>query len=376
MRKTFFEKCINLHLCRVALVLLLLVPAISSLQAIPSQSKTISGVVTSATDNEPLIGVSVQVKETSTGGITDMDGKYSVTAQTGQTLVFSYIGYKSQEFKVGDSSVINVSLKEDTEMLDEVVVVGYGVQKKKLVTGATVQVKGENIAKLNTNNPLQAMQGQTPGVNIASTSGQPGADVKVTIRGLGTVGNSQPLYLIDGVGGDISTLNPADIESIDVLKDAASAAIYGAQAANGVVLITTKSGKEGKSVVSFDAYYGVQNVARKVNMLNADQYKTIMDEQALNSGGSAYDWNSMKSIWNTDGSLIDTDWVDTMFKDDAKTQSYTLGITGGSATSTYAFSLGYMQQEGIVGGADVSNYERYNFRYPQFRSWRHRLPYR
>mgnify|MGYP000163988139 CR=1 FL=1 len=362
MRKTFFEKCINLHLCRVALVLLLLVPAISSLQAIPSQSKTISGVVTSATDNEPLIGVSVQVKETSTGGITDMDGKYSVTAQTGQTLVFSYIGYKSQEFKVGDSSVINVSLKEDTEMLDEVVVVGYGVQKKKLVTGATVQVKGENIAKLNTNNPLQAMQGQTPGVNIASTSGQPGADVKVTIRGLGTVGNSQPLYLIDGVGGDISTLNPADIESIDVLKDAASAAIYGAQAANGVVLITTKSGKEGKSVVSFDAYYGVQNVARKVNMLNADQYKTIMDEQALNSGGSAYDWNSMKSIWNTDGSLIDTDWVDTMFKDDAKTQSYTLGITGGSATSTYAFSLGYMQQEGIVGGADVSNYERYNFR--------------
>lgn len=362
MRKTFFEKCINLHLCRVALVLLLLVLAISSLQAIPSQSKTISGVVTSATDNEPLIGVSVQVKETSTGGITDMDGKYSVTAQTGQTLVFSYIGYKSQEFKVGDSSVINVSLKEDTEMLDEVVVVGYGVQKKKLVTGATVQVKGENIAKLNTNNPLQAMQGQTPGVNIASTSGQPGADMKVTIRGLGTVGNSQPLYLIDGVGGDISTLNPADIESIDVLKDAASAAIYGAQAANGVVLITTKSGKEGKSVVSFDAYYGVQNVARKVNMLNADQYKTIMDEQALNSGGSVYDWNSMKSIWNTDGSPIDTDWVDTMFKDDAKTQSYTLGITGGSATSTYALSLGYMQQEGIVGGADVSNYERYNFR--------------
>lgn len=157
MRKTFFEKCINLHLCRVALVLLLLVPAISSLQAIPSQSKTISGVVTSATDNEPLIGVSVQVKETSTGGITDMDGKYSVTAQTGQTLVFSYIGYKSQEFKVGDSSVINVSLKEDTEMLDEVVVVGYGVQKKKLVTGATVQVKGENIAKLNTTNPLSAL---------------------------------------------------------------------------------------------------------------------------------------------------------------------------------------------------------------------------
>lgn len=234
MRKTFLEKCINLHLCRIAWVLLLLVPAISSLQANPSQNKAVTGVVTSATDNEPLIGVSVQVKETATGGITDIDGKFSVNAEQGQTLIFSYIGYQTQEIQVGASSVINVVLKEDTEMLDEVVVVGYGVQKKKLVTGATVQVKGDNIAKLNTNNPLQAMQGQTPGVNITSTSGQPGADMKVTIRGLGTVGNSSPLYLIDGVGGDISTLNPADIESIDILKDAASAAIYGAQAANGV----------------------------------------------------------------------------------------------------------------------------------------------
>lgn len=144
------EKCINLHLCRIAWVLLLLVPAICSVQANPSQSKNISGIVTSATDNEPLIGVSVQVKETATGGITDLDGKYSVTAQAGQTLVFSYIGYKSQEIKVGASSTINVSLQEDNEVLDEVVVVGYGVQKKKLVTGATVQVKGDEIAKMNT----------------------------------------------------------------------------------------------------------------------------------------------------------------------------------------------------------------------------------
>lgn len=362
MRKTFLEKCINLHLCRIAWVLILLVPAISSLRANPSQSKTITGVVTSATDNEPLIGVSVQVKEAGTGGITDMDGKYSVTAQPGQTLVFSYIGYQSQDVKVGASSTINIALKEDTEMLDEVVVVGYGVQKKKLVTGATVQVKGDNIAKLNTTNPLQAMQGQTPGVSIASTSGQPGADMKVTIRGLGTVGNSAPLYLIDGVGGDISTLNPADIESIDVLKDAASAAIYGAQAANGVVLITTKSGKEGKAVVSLDAYYGIQNVARKAKMLNAEQYMTIMDESALNSGNAAYDWGSFNSIYDADGNLYDTDWIDQMFENDAKTESYTLGITGGSATSTYALSLGYMNQEGIVGGSDVSNYERYNFR--------------
>lgn len=318
--------------------------------------------MTSATDSEPLIGVSVQVRETATGGITDIDGRYSVSAQQGQTLVFSYIGYQSQEIKVGTSSVINVVLKEDTEMLDEVVVVGYGVQKKKLVTGATVQVKGDEIAKMNTTNPLQAMQGQTPGVSIASTSGQPGADMKVSIRGLGTVGNSAPLYLIDGVGGDISTLNPADIESIDVLKDAASAAIYGSAGANGVVLITTKQGREGKAQISFDAYYGIQNVARKANMLNAKEYMAIMDEQALNSRLSAYDWSQYQSIYDANGNVYDTDWVDTMFKDNATTESYTLGVTGGSATSTYALSLGYMSQEGIVGGSDVSNYSRYNFR--------------
>ena len=229
-------------------------------------------------------------------------------------------------------------------MLDEVVVVGYGVQKKKLVTGATVQVKGDEIAKMNTTNPLQAMQGQTPGVSIASTSGQPGADMKVSIRGLGTVGNSAPLYLIDGVGGDISTLNPADIESIDVLKDAASAAIYGSAGANGVVLITTKQGREGKAQISFDAYYGIQNVARKANMLNAKEYMAIMDEQALNSRLSAYDWSQYQSIYDANGNVYDTDWVDTMFKDNATTESYTLGVTGGSATSTYALSLGYMSQ--------------------------------
>jgi TonB-linked SusC/RagA family outer membrane protein len=340
----------------------MVLPAISSLRANPSQSRTVSGVVTSVTDNEPLIGVSVLVKGTTNGTVTDLDGRYSLSASQGQTLVFSYIGYVSQEIKVGTVGTINVALKEDTETLDEVVVVGYGVQKKKLVTGATVQVKGENIAKLNTTNPLQALQGQTPGVSIASTSGQPGSDMKVTIRGLGTVGNSGPLYLIDGVGGDISTLNPADIESIDVLKDAASAAIYGAQAANGVVLITTKSGREGKATISFDAYYGIQNVARKAQMLNAQQYMTIMDEQAVNEGKSPYDWSSISSIYDANGNVYDTDWIDSMFQNDAKTESYTLGITGGSATSTYALSLGYMNQEGIVGGSDVSNYSRYNFR--------------
>ena len=361
MSKHFSLKCTFVHLFSFAVIILLCLP-IMSVKAVPSQTSTVSGVVISGTDELPLVGVSVLVKETANGTITDMDGNFKLNVVSGQTLVFSYIGYVTQEIVVTDQKSLNVILKEDTEILDEVVVVGYGVQKKKLVTGATVQVKGESLAKMNTNSPLQGMQGQTPGVNISSTSGQPGSDMKVSIRGLGTVGNSSPLYLIDGVGGDISTLNPADIESIDILKDAASAAIYGAQAANGVVLITTKSGKEGKAQISFDAYYGVQTVARKINMLNAREYMTIMDEQAVNSGNAPYDWSSFRSIYDANGNVHDTDWIDSMFKDNARTQSYTLGITGGSQTSTYALSLGYMSQEGIVGGKDVSNYERYNFR--------------
>ena len=320
------------------------------------ENLTVSGVVTSAADQLPLIGVSVQVKGTSNGSITDLDGNYSVSVASGQTLVFSYIGFKTQEIQITNQKTLNVVMEEDSETLDEVVVVGYGV------TGATVQVKGETLAKMNTNSPLQAMQGQTPGVNISSTSGQPGESMKVSIRGLGTVGNASPLYLIDGVGGDISTLNPADIESIDVLKDAASAAIYGAQAANGVVLITTKSGKAGKAQISFDAYYGWQTQARKADMLNAQEYMMIMDEQAVNSDNAPYDWSSYESIYDANGNVYDTDWVNSMFQNNAQTQSYTLGITGGSETSTYAMSLGYMSQEGIVGGKDVSNYERYNFR--------------
>ena len=363
MSKHLFGKCTFVQLCFLAMAMLLCFPASGVRAAQASQQNlTVSGVVTSAADQLPLIGVSVQVKGTTNGAITDLDGNYTVSVASGETLVFSYIGFKTQEIQITNQTTLNVVMEEDSETLDEVVVVGYGVQKKKLVTGATVQVKGETLAKMNTNSPLQAMQGQTPGVNISSTSGQPGEGMKVSIRGLGTVGNASPLYLIDGVGGDISTLNPADIESIDVLKDAASAAIYGAQAANGVVLITTKSGKAGKAQISFDAYYGWQTQARKADMLNSREYMMIMDEQAVNSGNAPYDWNSFESIYDADGNLYDTDWVNSMFQNNAQTQSYTLGITGGSETSTYAMSLGYMSQEGIVGGKDVSNYERYNFR--------------
>ncbi|MCC8132533.1 MAG: TonB-dependent receptor [Tannerellaceae bacterium] len=356
MKKSSPGMSIRNCLCLVAIAIFLWLPVIAA-EAKPVQAtKSISGTVIAASDGFPLIGASVIVKGTTNGNITDFDGNYVLNeVSEDAVLTFSYIGYRSKDISVAGQSVINVTLEEDSEQLDEVVVIGYGVQKKKLNTGATVQVKGDDIAKLNTTNPLQAMQGQSPGVSISSTSGQPGADMKVTIRGLGTVGNASPLYIIDGIEGDISVLNASDIQSIDVLKDAASAAIYGAQAANGVILVTTKSGSKGKAQVSFDGYYGIQNRPRKLRMLNREEYKVIMNEQAVNSGSAPYDFTQY-------GDLADTDWLDQMFVSNAKTENYSLGVNGGSENSVYSLSLSYTGQEGIVGGKDVSNYERYGFR--------------
>ena len=362
MRKTSQKFSQSRMLCKVALVAFMLAfQAMLGIGAGVLNAQTVKGTVISGTDNEPLIGASVMVQGTKDGTVTDLDGNFTIAAKNGQTLEVSYLGFITQKVKV-TGSVINVTLNEDKQSLDEVVVVGYGVQKKKLVTGATVQLKGDDIAKLNTTNPLSAMQGQTPGVNIVSTSGQPGAAMSVTIRGLGTVGNSQPLYLIDGVGGDITTLNPADIESIDVLKDAASAAIYGAQAANGVVLVTTKSGKEGVSKITYDGYVGWQTLGRKFEMLNANQYMQIMDEALLNSYMSPIDWTSLSAIRDANGNVYNTDWIDQAVDNGALTTSHSLAFTGGSKTSTYSISGGYTGQDGLIGGSDVSYYKRYNLR--------------
>ena len=362
MRKTSQKFSQSRMLCKVALVALMLaIQAMLGIGAGVLNAQTVKGTVISGSDNEPLIGASVMVEGTRNGAVTDLDGNFAISAKNGQTLEVSYLGFITQKVKV-TGSVINVTLLEDKQSLDEVVVVGYGVQKKKLVTGATVQLKGDDIAKLNTTNPLSAMQGQTPGVNIVSTSGQPGASMSVTIRGLGTVGNSQPLYLIDGVGGDITTLNPADIESIDVLKDAASAAIYGAQAANGVVLVTTKSGKEGVSKITYDGYVGWQTLGRKFEMLNANQYMQIMDEALLNSYMSPIDWTSLSAIRDANGNVYNTDWIDQAVDNGALTTSHSLAFTGGSKTSTYSISGGYTGQNGLIGGSDVSYYKRYNLR--------------
>ena len=341
--------------CKVVVAVVMLLSATSLC------AKTVTGKVLSASDNEPLMGATVVVQGKQGGTVTDLDGVFSIEANEGQMLVVSYIGFVTKHVKV-DGNPMVIKLDEESNSLNDVVVIGYGVQKKKLVTGANINVKGDDIAKLNTSNPLQALQGQTPGMTIISQSGQPGSGLKVNIRGMGTINGSDPLYIIDGIRGDVASLNPADIESIDVLKDAASAAIYGSQSANGVVLITTKSGKEGRTVVSFDGYVGWQNKPRSIKMLNAKEYMTILDEQAVNSGKLPYDWIAFKSIYNEDGSFVDTDWVGQMFKKNAQTGSYNIGVTGGSKSGNYAMTLGYMNQEGIVGGREVSNYERYNFR--------------
>jgi TonB-linked SusC/RagA family outer membrane protein len=320
--------------------------------------KTIQGTVLSSSDQTPLPGASVIIKGTTNGTITDADGKFTIEASNNDIIVVSFIGYLSEEITVGNRNTFEVALNENISELQEVVVIGYGEQKKKLVTGATEQIKGEKFAELSTPSVLEGLQGQAPGVTVTHTSGQPGEPLKINIRGVGTIGNSGPLYVVDGVQtGDISYLNSADIESVDILKDAASAAIYGSQAANGVVLITTKSGKAGKMNISFDGWYGVQQVARKVDMLNSQEYAVIMNEAAINTGKTPY--FTMDEI-NAMGE--GSDWFDQMIYDNAKTQNYVLGINGGSEVSTYSMSLSYTGQEGIIGGPDLSEYNRYTFR--------------
>ena len=359
--KLFFRHLFRAEKFKLCLLLIVCLGFSSEIYA---QGKfNVSGIVTA--EGEPMAGAAVRENGTTNGIITDSEGRFTLNVNSGNaTITISYIGFDETVIALNNRSMIEIQLTESINVLNEVVAIGYGIQKKKLNTGATLQVKGDDISKLNTVNPLQALQGQTPGLTIMSTSGQPGASLKVSIRGLGTIGSSGPLYIIDGIEGDIASINSSDIESIDVLKDAASAAIYGSQSANGVVLVTTKSGKEGKGQVSFDSYYGIQKAARLTDVLNSEQYMTIMNEQATNSGSAAFNFSkeAMPGIYDKSGAIIDTDWIRQMFKDNTVTQGHNLGITGGTKTSIYNISLGYMSQEGIVGGKDVSNYERYNFR--------------
>jgi len=330
------------------------------------QQRTVTGKVTDSS-RAPLPGVTIVVKGTTMGTITDADGNYSLTkVPDNATLVFSFVGMKPLEVLVADQNVINAVLQEETIGLDEVVAIGYGVQKKKLTTGSTIEVNGEDLQKLSTVSALGALQSQTPGVSITQNSGMPGEGYKVTIRGLGTVGSSSPLYVIDGVaGGDINTLSPSDIESVDVLKDAASAAIYGARAANGVILVTTKQGKAGKIQTSYDGYIGIQNPLKKIHPLNAKQYMSIMNEVNSNEGLTPYDWENMipdlyARIEN--GSWNGTNWLKEIRNKNAVTQSHDLNITSGTQDSKYSFGFSYSGQEGIYGAPVEPKFDRYTTR--------------
>ncbi len=330
-----------------------------------AQSKTITGTV-SDESGETLPGVNVMIKGTTVGTTTDINGKYSVSVnKNSDLLVFSFVGYTNKTVALGDQSVINIVLEADVMQLNEVVAIGYGVQKKKLNTGATLQVDGEEIQKQNSVSAMTALQGVTPGVQIVKSSGQPGEGFKVNIRGLGTTGNSSPLYIVDGISmGNIDYLSPSDIESIDVLKDAASSAIYGARAANGVILVTTKQGKAGKSTLTFDAYYGVQNVYKIAPMLTAQEYAIIQNEGRINSGQAPYDFAKLVPDWDKiqSGEWQGTNWLKEIVNPNAPIQSYTLNATGGSDKSTYSIGLSYTSQDGILGKPVASHFERYNFR--------------
>ena len=337
-------------------------------QEIQQATKKITGTVVDA--EGPIIGASVVEKGTTNGVVTDFDGNFTLNVNPGATIVISYIGYETQEIKVGNQDNFQVTLKDDNALLEEVVVVGYGVQKKKLVTGATVQVKGEDIAKLNTTNALTAMQASTPGVNITQTSSQPGKGFKVNIRGVGTIGESSPLLIIDGINAGtadngLNGLNPNDIESIDVLKDAASAAIYGARAANGVILVTTKQGKEGKVQLQYDGFVGWSNAYKVPGVVNAQQYMQIINETNFNTYGTATNWSSLvpQSILDkVNQGWEGTDWFKEYENKNALQFSHAVTLTGGSERSKFSMSLNYSSNEGIMGAELASNYKRYGGR--------------
>ncbi len=330
--------------------------AFFSLCSALSAQNTINGTVKDQKTDELLIGATVRVQGTTVGTSTDLDGNFELNVPEGKdTLVVSYIGYQTQIVPLNGLSTIEILLGIQGNELDEVVVVGYGRQKKRELTGAISQVSSKEIKATPISRVEQSLQGRTPGVQVTQQSGQPGDEPTVRVRGTGTTGNARPLYIVDGMPvSGIDYLNPGDIASIEVLKDAASAAIYGARAANGVILITTNTGVEGKLQVQYDGYYALQSVAKQLDMLNADQYKMIMNEGATNAGITApFDEQEI--------SPFDTDWQDQIFSENAPMLSHQVTMSGGNKKSSFASSLSYFTQEGIIG-AEKSQFDRYTAR--------------
>lgn len=315
----------------------------------------LKGRVVEATSDEPLASASVLVKGTNRGVLAGPDGEFTLQVEPSDVLRISYLGYLTQEITVGDKRELLIKLQPSDQSLDEVVVVGYGTQGRAKVTGAISSVDGDVLSEMPVVNVQQALQGRAAGVTVANT-GSPGRGATVRIRGVGTIGDNNPLYVIDGVpAGGLNEINPNDIASVEILKDASAAAIYGSRAANGVVLITTKQGHAGKTRVTFDGYYGVQSAWRTLDLLESNDYITYATEIQENAGLPA---PSRFNDPNFSSYRTETDWQDELFRT-APIQEYNLSVSGGTENANYRVSGGYLNQEGIILGTD---YERYSFR--------------
>lgn len=335
----------------IAVFLMLMLPC--SLSALAEIN--VSGTVKDSA-GEPLVGVTVLENGTSKGTSSDIDGNFRITVADGATIRFSYIGYNPKVMKAAPKMEVVLDVAANT--LDEVVAIGYGTQKKSVVTASISKVGSDELQMTAPVRVDNALKGLASGVTVTSASGQPGAAARVRIRGIGTINNSDPLYIVDGmpIEGGLDYLNPADIASIEVLKDAASGAVYGARAANGVVLVTTKQGKEGKTKVTYDFSYGWQSVAKKRNVLNASEYAMMMNEGSINSG--------VAPIYTNPASYgTGTDWQKEVFNNNAPVMNHQVSVSGGSSRVNYLFSVGYYDQEGVIGGNfDRSDYQRFTLR--------------
>jgi TonB-linked SusC/RagA family outer membrane protein len=352
---------------RFLLVCLTAVLALSA-NAAWAQDRTVSGKVTAAEDGTTLPGVNVTVKGTTKGTVTDVSGNYSLSAPAGSTLVFSFIGLKSVETAIGERSVIDIQMETDATQLSEVIVTGYGIEQKRDLTGSVATVKGDKINNLPVQSFDRAIQGRLAGVQVMSTSGAPGGAISILVRGAGSLSNNTPLYIVDGVqvqsgaasfGGSnnaLAGINPNDIESIEVLKDAAAAAIYGAQSANGVVIITTKRGKSGKSKIDVNYQQGYVQPLKLYDVMNAQQLATIKEAAYINSGRNpAADNGAYEQFGNPNdaSTLNDFDWVDAVFQT-GKLQSINVSADGGDEKTTFYVSGSYEKQQGQVIKSDWS----------------------
>ena len=351
------------HYLHPRIVLSLLVLLIISTSISYAQDQTISGTV-EAEDEGPLPGVNVLVKGTTTGTVTDLDGNYRITIPGSESvLVFSSIGYSPEEVTVGSQSTIDILLLPDIKSLSEVVVIGYGTQERRDLTGAVSSVSAEDFKNMAMTSVEQGLQGRVAGVNVVQQSGQPGAGMQVQIRGIGSIGNSEPLYVIDGVPvvndngatgenkfNAMNSINPSNIESIEILKDASAAAIYGARAANGVVLITTKRGKAGEAVVSLDAYTGIQQPWRLLELTDINGYKQISDALTDNAG-----LPRVVALQREEELVNKTDWQDEMFNS-APINNVNVNVSGGSENARFSVSGNYMDQQGILRETDFDRF--------------------